>query len=75
MHIIFGQVNNWQVSLIKLLKYFKFEVFYLFIESKSEFENNKIANELKKKNIIPVPNELGKNIPPKTYSLYALDIE
>ena len=63
MHIIFGQVNNWQVSLIKLLKYFKFKVFYLFIESKSEFENNKIANELKKKNIIPVQNEFGKNIP------------
>ena len=49
MHIIFIHVNHWQLPLIKLLKYFHFKVFYLFIESKNEFEQKEIANELKKK--------------------------
>ncbi len=73
MHIIFGEVSGWQVSFIKLLKYFKLKVYYFFIESKSEFEKNKIADDLAKKNITPVPIEFGKNIPSETFSLFALD--
>jgi hypothetical protein len=73
MHIIFIHVNHWQLPLIKLLKYFHFKVFYLFIESKNEFEQKEIANELKKKNIFPLPIEFEKKIPKTFYSALAED--
>jgi len=41
MHIIFGHVSYWQVSILRLLKYFKFEVFYLYINAKTEIKKNK----------------------------------
>jgi len=75
MHIIFGNVGIWQMFLMRLLKYFNFKVFYLFIESKSIFQESEIATNLKKKNIIPLPIEFGKNISLKAYSLYAEDTE
>ena len=73
MHIIFTHVNYWQLPLIKLLKYFHFKVFYLFIESKQEFQRNEIANELRKKNVLPLPIEFEKQIPKTFYSLLAED--
>ncbi len=67
MHIIFGHVGRWHIPLMRILQFFKFKVFYLFIESKSEFQENKIVTELRKKNIIPLPIEFEKNIPTKTF--------
>ena len=75
MHIIFGHVSSWQVHLIKLLKYFKFKVSYLYIESKSEFQRNEIATQLKKKNITPLLIEFEKQIHRKSFSLMAEDID
>jgi len=68
MHIIFTSVSNWQISLIKLLKFFKFKIFYLYIESKSEFQRNEIATQLKKKNITPLPFEFASQIQTAHYS-------
>ena len=76
MHIIFGHVGNWHIPLITILKRFNFKIFYLFIESKSKFQKNKIATKLEKKNIFPLPFEFEKNISPKgSYSLMAEDID
>jgi len=68
MHIIFARVSNWQIPLIKLLKFFKFKIFYLYIEAKSEFQRNEIATQLKKKNITPLPFEFASQIQITNYS-------
>jgi hypothetical protein len=73
MHIVFGRVGYWQIPIIKLFKYFKFKVFYISIGSKSKFQQNEIAAQLKKKNITPLPIEFEKQIPKKSYSLVAGD--
>ena len=73
MHIVFGHVSNCQLPLIRLLKYFKFKVFYIHIESKSEFHKNEIATQLKKIYIIPLPIEFGKQISRKALSLHIGD--
>jgi len=75
MHIIFEHVSSWQVPLIKLLKYFKFKVSYLYIESKSEFQRNEIAIQLKKKNITPLLIEFEKKIHRKSFSLTVEDTD
>ena len=62
MHIIFGYVSYWQVPILRLLKYFKFEVFYLHIDAKTKVKKNDIATKLKNKNIYPLPLELEKKI-------------
>ena len=73
MHIVFGRVGYWQIPIIKLFKYFKFKVFYISIGSKSKFQQNEIATQLKKKNITPLPIEFEKQISKKSYSLLAED--
>jgi len=74
MHIIFGYVADWQVPILKILKYFKFEVFYLYISAESDIKKNEIATKLKKKNIIPLPIEFQKKISPKaSFSLCTND--
>ena len=75
MHIIFAAVNNWHIPLLTILKFLKFKVFYLNIESETELEQNKLAAKLKKKNIIPLPIEFEKNISSaSSYSLFSYDI-
>jgi hypothetical protein len=49
MHIIFGHVSNWQVPILRLLKYFRLNVFYLHIEAKTKIKKCEIATKLKKK--------------------------
>ena len=49
MHIIFGNLTFWQIPIIKLLKYIKFKVFYMYILANSDFKKNAIADKLKKK--------------------------
>ena len=73
MNIIFGRANKWQLPLMRFLKYFKFKVFYIHIESKSEFHKNEIATQLKKIYIIPLPIEFGKQISRKALSLHIED--
>ena len=74
MHIIFGHVGYWHIPLMRIFKFFRFKVFYLFIESKSEFQVNKIATKLKKENIIPLPIEFEKNISSRSScSLFGVD--
>ena len=48
MHIIFGFVTYWQMPLLRILKYLKFQVFYVHIEAKSDIKKNEIATKLKK---------------------------
>ena len=62
MHIVFGHVGYWQIPIIKLFKYFKFKVFYIYIESKSKFQRNEIAAQLKKKNITPLMFQISLKI-------------
>jgi len=74
MHIIFGYVAYWQMPILRLLKYFKFEVFYLHIDADTDVKKNKIATKLKKNNIIPLPIEFQKKISPKSsFSLTMID--
>ena len=65
MHIIFGNVTHWQMFILRILKYLKFQVFYIYIEAKSDIKKNEIATKLKKNNIFPIPIELEKKISPK----------
>jgi len=70
MHIIFGYVSHWNIPLLRIIKYFKPNVFYLEIDAKTEIKKNKIATKLKKNNIYPLPIELEKKISYKLdYSL------
>tara|TARA_B100001964_G_scaffold132161_1_gene145966 strand:- start:1563 stop:2075 length:513 start_codon:yes stop_codon:yes gene_type:complete len=73
MHIIFGNVNSWQLPLIKLLSYFKFKIYYLLIDSGPKLQRNEIANELKKRNITPLPLEFEKKISKNLYSVISED--
>ena len=74
MHIIFGYVSHWQVPILLLLKYFKFEVFYLYINAESNTKKNEIATKLKKSNIIPLPIEFQKKISTQSsFSLTMID--
>ena len=66
MHIIFESLTSWQIPILKLLKHLKFKVFYLNIKANSDFKKNEIAENLKKKNIFPLPIELEKEILPST---------
>ena len=60
-------------EVFNLLKKIGFKVFYLYIESNSIFQKNKIANKLKKNHIIPLPIEFEKNISKSSYSLFGPD--
>ena len=75
MYIIFGNVGYWQIPTLKILKYFKLNVYYLYIEAKSDIKKNEIATKLKKNNIFPIPIELEKKISPKNFSLFDMDYE
>ena len=75
MYIIFGNVGYWQIPMLKILKYFRFNVYYLYIVAKSDIKRNEIATKLKKKNILPLPLELEKRISPKDFSLVDMDHE
>ena len=74
MHVIFGNVSYWQIFILRILKYFKFEVFYLYIDAKSDVKKNEIATKLKENNIFPLPIEFQKKISPKaSFSLCSID--
>ena len=74
MYIIFGNVGYWQIPILKILKYFKLNVYYLYIEAKSDIKKNEIATKLKKHNIFPLPIEFQKKISPKaSFSLCTND--
>ena len=60
MHIIFGHVSSWLVPLLRILKYFKFKVYYIYIDEKSAIKKNKLAEKLKGFKIVPLPLEFGK---------------
>lgn len=62
MQIIFGQVTYWQTFIMIILKYLKFDVYYIWIDEKSDIKKNKIATKLKKNNIIPLPIEFQNTI-------------
>ena len=66
MHIIFGELTSWQIPILRLFKFLKFEVFYLFIAASTDLKKNKIAEELKRKKILPLPMESQKKIVPDT---------
>ena len=65
MHIIFKKVSYWQIPILVLLKNFKFNIYYAYINSKSDLESNKIAYKLKQNNILPLPLEYQKKFSPK----------
>ena len=62
MHIIFGQASLWQLHIMKLLRYFKFKIFYLHIDAKTSFKKDKMARKLKENNFSPLPIEFEKKI-------------
>ena len=72
MHIIFGELTSWQIPILRLFKFLKFKVFYLLIVASTDLKKNKIAEELKKKNIFPLPLELQNKILPEA-SFYLCD--
>jgi len=65
MHVIFGYISHWQVPLLRLLKYFRLNVFYLHIDAQTKIKKCEIAKKLKKNNIYPLPIELEKKISSK----------
>ena len=74
MYIIFGNVGYWQIPILKILKYFKLNVYYLYIEAKSDVARNEIAMKLKLNNIFPLPIEFEKKISPQaSFSLCESD--
>ena len=74
MHIIFGNVTHWQMRIMRILKYFKFQVFYLYIDVKTDVQKNEIATKLEKNNILPLPIEFQKKISSKaSFSLCNID--
>ena len=75
MHIIFESLTSWQIPILKLLKHLKFKVFYLNIKANSDFKKNEIAENLKKKNIFPLPIELEKEILPSTSYCFFCDLD
>ena len=62
MHVIIGYVSNWQVPILKLLRYFKLNVYYIYISANTDEKKNKIATKLKTNNIFPLPIELENKI-------------
>ena len=73
MQIIFGHVSLWSMPIILFLQKIGLKVFYFYIKSNSIYQKDKIANTLKKNNIIPLPIEFEKNISKSTYSLFGPD--
>ena len=74
MHIIFGYIAFWNLPIIKILKYLSFDVYYLYIDAKTDIKKNEIVKKLKKSNIYPLPIELEKRFYQKHLSLYAKQI-
>jgi len=64
MQIIFGYISGWQVPILKLLKYLKFSVYYIHINT-SINKKEEIAADLKSNKIYPLPIELEKEILPE----------
>ena len=63
--IILRSVSFWIIPLLGIFRYFKFNIYYLYIDANSAIKKNKIASKLKKINIFPVPIEFEKNILPR----------
>ncbi len=73
MHIVFSCVTNWQVTILKILKYLGFEVFYLHIDASLDVKKRSaIAEKLKKNNIFPIPIEFQKKFLRMYLFLYAI---
>jgi len=68
MDIIFGHISYWILPIMRILKFFKLNVYYLYIDANSNSKKNEIATKLKKNNIFPLPLEFEKRISPKTSS-------
>ena len=59
MDIVFGNVTYLSLPIIKILKYFKLNVYYISIKA-NEIKKIEIANELKYNSIYPLPLEFEK---------------
>lgn len=75
MHIVFGHISNWSLPIAKILKYFKFNVYYLLVDEKSNSKKIELADKLKNNNIYPLPLEFEKKILPEHKSLIEHDPE
>ena len=73
MHIIFENVGYWQIPILRILRYLRLSIYYLYINAKSDIKKNEIAEKLKKNNIFPLQIELAKKISPNGYSLVDYD--
>ena len=51
MDIIFGHISYWILPIMRILKFFKLNVYYLYIDANSNSKKNEIATRLKKNNI------------------------
>ena len=40
MHIIFGYVSYWHIPVLRVLKFFKLNVFYLYVDAKTKIKKN-----------------------------------
>ena len=66
MDIIFGYVSYWTIPVIKLLRYLKFNIYYIYISSQGK-KRIKLANYLKDNNVYPLPLEHEKKIYPEAH--------
>ena len=63
MHLVFGRVSKWSAPLLRILKHFKLNVFYIYVVAQSESKKIQIAEKLKEFNITPLPIEFKQHIP------------
>ena len=73
-NLIFSEVNIFLSPLLKILKYFNFEVLYLDIKAQSKLKRDELAINLKKFGIIPLSLEHAKEIPENAFAIYGSDI-
>ena len=63
MHIIFENIVVGLYPIIKLLRFFEIDVFYLNIKAKNKLKKELFSEKLKKNNVIPLPIEKQEKIP------------
>ena len=73
-NLIFSEVNIFLSPLLKILKYFNFEVLYLDIKAQSKLKSDELAINLKKFGIIPLSLENEKEISENAFAIYDSDI-
>ena len=70
---IFNKLNYFCLPILKILKLFNINIFYLGLDAKTKEKREILASKLKKIQILPLPLEFEKRLPKDAFAILDSD--